>query len=475
MRLSSIFNILGSLLQLTAVSMLCPIIVGLYYQEEDAFVFIITMGITALSGFLLKLFKNKGLQYKDGFVIVTLGWLLVSLYGAFPFLLAGIFSNPVDAFFESVSGFTTTGSSVILSLESLSNTIIFWRSLSNWLGGMGIILIGMAVLPQLAGNMHLYTAETPGPLHSKLKPKIQDTVKLFLFIYFILTVSQIILLSVNGMPFFETLIHTFGTISTGGFSSRALSVGAYRNVLIDIIVIIFMVLGSCNFQLIYVFLKGQWFNLIRNEEIRFYFFILFTAVILISYNLYANNYYSLKDAIRYASFQVVSISSTTGYANTNYDCWPSFSRWILLVLMFVGGSSGSTAGGIKVIRVKVLLKKGLQVLYKLLHPRSIKEVKIDNLVVPEDVLTNILGFFFIYILVFVIAVIGLTYSGLEIVSSISAAAASLGNIGPGLDLLGPLNSYLPLSNFAKMILIICMLLGRLEIYTILVFIFMDWR
>lgn len=475
MRPGSIFYVLGKLLQLTAFFMLFPVLIGLHYQEEDAFVFIISMGITAVSGFLLKLFKNRGLHYKDGFVIVTLGWLLVSLYGAFPFLLAGVFSNPVDAFFESVSGFTTTGATVILSLESLSHTILFWRSLSNWLGGMGIIVIGMAVLPELAGNMHLYTAEAPGPFYNKLRPKIQDTIKLFFFIYLVLTISLIILLWINGMPFFDALIHSFGTISTGGFSSRVLSVGAYKNILIEIIVIIYMFTGSCNFHLIYAFIKGQWKSIKRSEEVVFYLIMLLTAVSLISYNLYNNDYYSLKNSIRYAAFQVVSISSTTGYANTNYDSWPSFSRWILLVLMFIGGCSGSTAGGIKVIRVKVLLKKALQVLYKLLHPRSIREVKVDNLVVPEDVLSNILGFFFIYVMVFVIAVIGLTYSGLEILSSISAAASSLGNIGPGLDMLGPLNSYLPLSDFAKMLLIGCMLLGRLEIYTILVFIFMDWR
>lgn len=473
MRTSSILNILGNLLQLIALFMSFPFLVGIYYREEDAFVFIITMGITAISGFILKKFKNRGLQYKDGFVVVTLGWLLVSLFGAFPFLLAGIFSNPVDAFFESVSGFTTTGATVILSLESLSHTILFWRSLAQWLGGMGIIVITIAILPQLAGNMHLFKAEVPGPLHSRLKPQIQETAKAFLSIYLLLTVSQLFLLYISGMPFFEALIHSFSTISTGGFSSRALSVGAYRNVIIDLIVIIFMFIGASNFKLIYSFFKGQWFSVLKNEELRFYILILLISILLITLNLY-NNYYDFYNSLRYASFQVISISSSTGYANVDYDSWPSFSRWILLVLMFIGGSSGSTAGGIKVIRIKILFKKGLQVLYKLLHPRAVKKVKIDNLVVSEDVSTNILGFFFLYILVFVIAVVGLSYFGIDIVSSISAVAATLGNIGPGLELVGPLNSYLPLPDPAKMLLIACMLLGRLEIYTILVFIFMDW-
>ncbi len=474
MNFKSIFNILGNLLQVIAFSMLLPIFIGLYYHEEDAFVFIITMGITALCGTILRKFKfsKNGLQYKDGFVVVTLGWLLVSLFGAFPFLLAGIFSNPIDAFFESVSGFTTTGATVIMSLESLSHTILFWRSLTHWLGGMGIIVITMAILPQLAGNMYLFKAEVPGPLHNRLKPRIQDTAKTLLSIYLILTFSQVILLYINGMPLFECIIHSFGTISTGGFSSRALSVGAYKSFIIEIILIIFMFLGGTNFELIYSFFRGQWFSIFKNEEFRFYIFLLIIAVALITFNL--TNNYNLIDSFRYASFQVVSISSTTGYATVDYDSWPPFSRWILLVLMFVGGSAGSTAGGIKMVRVKILLKKGLQELYRLLHPRGINKVKIDNIVISESVSTSILGFFFLYITVFVTAVIGLTYFGIDIISSISAVASTLGNIGPGLELVGPLNSYLPLPDTVKMILIGCMLMGRLEIYTILVFIFMDW-
>ncbi|MFW6287156.1 MAG: TrkH family potassium uptake protein [bacterium] len=475
MNFRSIFNILGNLLHIIALSMFLPIIVGLYYREDDAFVFIITMGVTALSGFLLKNFRfsRHGLQYKDGFVVVTLGWLLVSLYGAFPFLLAGIFSNPIDAFFESVSGFTTTGATVIMSLESLSHTMLFWRSLTHWLGGMGIIVITIAILPQLAGNMYLFKAEVPGPLHNRLKPRLQDTAKTFLSIYIILTLLQIIILYFIGMPVFEGLIHSFGTISTGGFSSRALSVGAYRNAVIDVIVIIFMFIGATNFELIFNFLKGKWRIIFKNEEFKFYIFLLLIAITLITFNLYNNNYDFIK-SLRYASFQVVSISSTTGYATVDYDSWPPFSRWILLILMFIGGSAGSTAGGIKVIRVKVLLKKGIQELYRLLHPRSINKVKIDNMLVSESVSTSILGFFFLYIIVFVTAVVFLTYFGIDIVSSISAVASTLGNIGPGLELVGPLNSYMPLPDTVKMILIGCMLLGRLEIYTILVFIFMDW-
>lgn len=477
MNFTSIFNILGSLLIIMAISMILPVMVGLYYQEDDAFAFVITCGITYISGKLLKGFKYKssGLQYRDGFVVVILGWLFVSIYGMLPFLLSRVFDNPIDAFFESVSGFTTTGATVIMSLESLSHTILFWRSLTHWLGGMGIIVMTMAILPQLAGNMHLFKAEVPGPLHSRIKPRIQDTAKTLWLIYILLTIIEIILLWFNEVPLFEAVIHSFGTISSGGFSSRALSVRAYNSLTVDGIVTIFMFIAGTNFNLVYSIFQGRIRPLFEDEEFRFYVILLMTAILLITMNLYFNVYNNPLDSLRYASFQVISISSTTGYATVDYDTWPPFSRWILLILMFIGGSAGSTAGGIKVMRIQVLFKKGLQELYRLLHPRAIRKLKINKRVVNENVSTSILGFFFLYMTVFVIATISLTYFGIDIISSISAVASTLGNIGPGLELVGPLNSYLPLPEVAKMILSCCMLMGRLEIYTILVFIFMDWR
>lgn len=477
MNISSILNILGNLLLLVALAMILPIIVGIYYQEEDAFVFIITMGLTFISGHFLRRFKynHAGLQYRDGFVVVTLGWLLVSIYGALPFLLAGIFNNPIDAFFESVSGFTTTGATVIISLESLSHTILFWRSLTHWLGGMGIIVMTMAILPQLAGNMHLFKAEVPGPLHNRIKPRIQETAKTLWLIYIVLTIVEVILLWLNGLPLFDALIHSFGTVSTGGFSSTALSVRAYNSIAVEGIVTLFMLIAGTNFNLIYKAIQGHFRTVINDEEFRLYLTLIILATLLITANLFFQVYNDLLQAIRYATFQVVSIISTTGFATIDYDTWPPFSRWILLVLMFIGGSAGSTAGGIKVIRIQVLLKKGTQELYRLLHPRAVKKIKINRRVVSETVSTSILGFFFLYITVFVTVTITLTYFGIDIISSLSAVASTLGNIGPGLELVGPLNSYLPLPELAKLLLAFCMMMGRLEIYTILVFIFMDWR
>lgn len=476
MNIGSILNILGKLLLLVALSMILPILVGIYYQEKDVFVFIITIGITSLSGFFLKKFKynSSGLQYRDGFVVVTLGWILVSLFAALPFLLARVFTNPIDAFFEAVSGLTTTGATVIVSLESLSHTMLFWRSLTHWLGGMGIIVMTIAILPQLAGNMHLFKAEVSGPLHNRIKPRIQETAKALWFVYIFLTGLQIVLLWFNGVPLFEALIHSFGTISTGGFSARTLSVRAYNSVVVDGIVTIFMLIASINFNLLYKLIHGKLKEVLQDEELRLYLVLLLIAIVLITVNL-SNLYNNPRQALRYSIFQVISISSTTGFATVDYDTWPAFSRWILLVLMFIGGSAGSTAGGIKVIRIKVLLKKCTQVLYRLLHPRAIKKIKINKEMVTENVASSILGFFFLYIMVFVIITIFLTYSGIDIISSISAVASTLGNVGPGLELVGPLNSYLPLTQASKLLLAIAMLLGRLEIYTILVFIFMDWR
>ncbi|MFW5998298.1 MAG: TrkH family potassium uptake protein [Halanaerobiaceae bacterium] len=474
MNISSVLHILGNLLLLVAFSMIFPFLIGIYYQEFDALIFIITSGITAISGLLLKKFKysQSDLQYKEGFMVVTLGWILVSLYGGIPFLLADIFDNPVDALFESMSGFTTTGATVIMSLESLSHTILFWRSLTHWLGGMGIIVMTIAVLPQLAGNMNLFKAEVPGPVHNRIKPRIKETAKTLWWLYIILTLLEVILLWLQNVPLFEALIHSFGTISSGGFSSRALSVKSYNSILVDFIVTIFMFLAGTNFNLIYKSLQGKLSSLFYDEEFRMYLCLLTTAILLISLNLYINNYESIIQSFRYASFQVVSISSTTGFATVDYDTWSPFCRWILLILMFIGGSSGSTAGGIKIIRIKLLFKKGLQELYRLLHPRSVKKVKINKQVVSETVSTSILGFFFLYIIVFVSVTLVLTYFGIDILSSISAVAATLGNIGPGLGIVGPLKTYLSFPESAKLLLVLCMLMGRLEIYTILVFIFM---
>ncbi|SDC61884.1 MULTISPECIES: TrkH family potassium uptake protein [unclassified Candidatus Frackibacter] len=478
MRLKIVFNMLGKLLIFVGLSMFLPLLVALYYREMDAVSFLVSMGLTVSIGKIMQRFSfsQQEIRHREGFAIVTLGWILISIFGSIPFMLSGVFDNFIDAFFESVSGFTTTGATVIMSLESLSHSILFWRSLSHWLGGMGIIVMSIAILPELAGSMQLFKAEVPGPVHDRLRPRIKETAKTLWVIYLLLTVSQIILLFVNDVPLFEAVIHSFGTVSTGGFSSRTLSVRAYDSLIIDGIMVFFMFLAGTNFTLHYQVLRGNIKALFNNKEFRFYVFLVTTAIILITINLRLQVYKTIVESIRYAAFQTLSIISTAGFATVNYDIWPPFSRGILLVLMFIGGSAGSTAGGIKVIRIYALMKKGFQELYKLIHPRAVTSLKIGNRAVSEEVSTSILGFFFLYIIVFVVAAITLTSFGIDIVSSISAVAATLGNIGPGLGLIGPLKTYVPLPITGKLLLSFCMLLGRLEIYTVLVFMLSGfWR
>ncbi len=478
MRIQVVLSMLGSLLMFVGVSMLLPIVVAIYYGEFDGIAFVVAMGFTVSLGQLLRKFAadQQGVRHREGFAIVTLGWLSISCIGALPLLLAGTFDNFVDAFFESVSGFTTTGATVIMSLESLSHTVLFWRSLMHWLGGMGIIVMSIVILPELAGSMQLFKAEVPGPVHERLKPRIRQTAKTIWVVYIVLTCLLLVILYFNEVPFFEAVIHSFGTISTGGFSSRTLSVRAYDSIIVDGVMALFMFLAGINLTLHYQTFTGQIKAVLKNKELRVYTFIVGLAILLITLNLRLQVYDQLITALRYAAFQVTSIISTAGFATVDYDIWPPFSRGILLILMFVGGCAGSTAGGIKVIRVYALLKKGLQELHKLIHPRAVTSLQIGNRNISEEVSTSILGFFFLYIAMFVSSTIILTSFGIDLVSSISAVAATLGNVGPGLGLIGPLNTYVPLPVTGKVLLSFCMILGRLEIYTVLVFLVSGfWR
>lgn len=473
MRISVILHIIGSLLILLGLSLFLPAFVGVYYGESDAGVFF-TLGMIILpTGFVIyRLFRSPlNISYFEGFAIVTISWVLISLIGAIPFIMTGVLRNFADAFFESISGFTTTGATVIMSLESLSKTLIFWRSLSHWIGGMGIIVMTMAILPELAGKMQLFKAEVPGPIHERLRPRLRETARTLWWVYLTLTILQIILLYLNGLNLFEAIIHSFGTVSTGGFSSRTLSVRAYNSDSVYWVVTIFMFLAGVNLALYYQAFRGKVRVIFQDAEFKIYTGIVVLFTLLITINLRLNIYHDLYQSLKFAAFQVVSIITTTGYSVVNYDIWPPLARWLLLILMFIGGCAGSTAGGIKIIRVYALIKKCRLELFKLRHPRAVTHLTIGNQFISDEVSTGILEFFFLYIFVFVISVICLTSYGINLVSSISAVAATLGNIGPGLELVGPLKSFMPLPDMAKYLLSGCMLMGRLEIYTVLVFLF----
>lgn len=473
MRLKVILHIIGALLIFLALSLFITMGVGLYYGERDALDFL-QLGIVVLPvGWLLyAIFRTPmDLRYFEGFAIVTLSWVLIPAIGAIPFITTGTLTNFADAFFESVSGFTTTGATVILSLENVSQTILFWRSLSHWIGGMGIIVMTLAILPELAGKMQLFKAEVPGPMHERLQPRIRETARTLWWIYVSLTVIQLVLLYLNGLSFFDAIIHSFGTVSTGGFSSRTLSVRAYNSEIVDWITTTFMFIAGVNLALYYEVFRGHVSKLWRDPEFRVYTAIIVVFIMVISINISLQVYGDFFKSLRLAAFQVVSVITTTGYSIVDYDIWPDFSRWLLLLLMFIGGCSGSTAGGIKVIRIYALVKKCRLELFKLRHPRAVTQLTIGNKRISDEVSTGILEFFFLYMFVFALSVICLTSYGIDLVSSISAVAATLGNIGAGLELVGPMNSYLPLPDAGKYLLSGCMLMGRLEIYTVLVFLF----
>ncbi|MGM0410696.1 MAG: TrkH family potassium uptake protein, partial [Bacillota bacterium] len=474
--IKGLLNVISNILFLISFFMIFPLIIAILYNEKEIFVFIFCSGITFLFASVFKLFStpNQYFTYKDGYITVFSSWLMASLFSAIPFYLSGLFNSPLNAFFESVSGLTTTGATAINSLEYISYSILFWRSFIHWIGGMGIIAMVIVLMPELTGNIHLYNRENTGFFENRIKATIKDTASLILFIYGIFTLIEIILLFYFGMPLFDSIIHSFGTISTGGFSLSPFSIKIYNSLKLEIIVIIFMFLSGINFSLYYAF-KNKKNTFFKNEELQFYIIIIIIFTLAITINLNFEIYKNIFESFRYALFQVISVITTTGYATINFDLWPSFSRWLLLILMVIGGCAGSTAGGIKIIRIIILFKTVKNEMKKLLHPGISNNITINNEIISSDLTKNTLIFFFLYFFIICIAIILLTVTGLDLISALSATVSCLGNVGPGLKLIGPLNSFASLTPFARIVLIVCMFLGRLELYTVLVFIFIDWH
>lgn len=451
--------------------MLFPLLYAIYYQEPVINAFIISMAITSLSGLLLwKFFSSKEpIGHKEGFAIATLGWILAAGFGALPFLFAGTFPSFIDAYFESMSGFTTTGATVLTSIEGNPYAILFWRNFIQWLGGMGIIVLVVAILPALGvGGMQLFKSEVPGPEPDRLKPRIKETAKLLWAVYILFSVLQVAFLYFTGMTLFDALTHMFGTMPTGGFTPRNLSIGAYDNPIFENIIIVFMFIAGANFVLHYKVLHGNPKSLFKDSEFLFYSGVILFSILAIAIELRFYIYNSIFTALRYASFQVVSITTTTGFITTDYDTWPAFSKSVLLILMFIGGSAGSTGGAIKNIRILLLLKQAYREFRKLIHPQAVTPIRLGDKVVSENVMRNITGFFFLYIFIFVISSLIMAILGLDAFSAMASVAATLGNVGPGLGLVGPMQNYAFIPPLGKIVLILCMLLGRLEIYTVLI-------
>ena len=479
MKYKIVLNTLGSLLFFLGLSMLFPLLYAIHYQEPVINAFVLSMAITSLSGLLLwKFFPSKDpIGHKEGFAIAALGWIFAAGFGALPFLFAGTFPSFIDAYFESMSGFTTTGATVLVPIEGNPYSILFWRDFIQWLGGMGIIVLVVAILPALgAGGMQLFKSEVPGPEPDRLKPRIKETAKLLWGVYILFSVLQVACLYFTGMSLFDALTHMFGTMPTGGFTPRNLSVGAYDNPVFENIIILFMFIAGANFTLHYKALHGNLKSLFKDREFLFYSGVILFSILAIATELRFYIYNSIFTALRYASFQVVSIATTTGFVTADYDVWPAFSKSVLLILMFIGGCAGSTGGAIKNIRVLLLIKQAYREFRKLIHPQAVSPIRLGDKVVSEGVMRNITGFFFLYIFIFVISSFVMTILGLDIVSAMASVAATLGNVGPGLGLVGPVQTYTFIPPLGKIVLTLCMLLGRLEIYTVLILVIPEfWR
>lgn len=470
MNVAMVSKNLGTLLICEIVAMIPAVVVSFIYKETELWAFIYTISILLAVGLGLSLIKpqNKNIYAKEGFAIVAIGWLLISFFGALPFYFSGAIPSLVDSFFESSSGFTTTGASILTEVESVAKGILFWRSFTHWVGGMGVLVLAMAILPSAgAGSMQIMKAESPGPSTEKLVPKVKETAKILYGIYILITLVQIILLKLSGLPFYDALIHSFGTVGTGGFSSKNISVGAYNNIAAEIIITVFMLMCGTNFALYYQFLKGNIKGIFKNEEFRLYVAIVTGAIVLITFDLYGNIYGSVKESIRYAAFQVASIITTTGYATTDFNTWPSFSKLILLLLMFVGGCAGSTGGGIKSIRILLLFKTAKMNLMKMIHPKAVYSVRIGGRTVDERTIADVLGFFFIYIIILCAAVLIVALEGKDLVTTVTSVITTISNIGPGLEIVGPMGNFSSFTDLSKMVLSFCMIIGRLEIYPIL--------
>ena len=464
-----IWRVLGNILLCLAALMLLPMLAGLWYRESVTN-YLITIGATALIGALLMLIKprTQDLFARDGFVIVGLGWVVVSLLGALPFVLNGDIPNYIDAVFETVSGFTTTGASILANCETLSRANCFWRMFTHWIGGMGILVFIMAIMPMSGDHsMHIMRAEVPGPTVGKLVPRARETASILYRIYIVLTLVETVFLVCGGMSFYDALLHSFATAGTGGFSTRAASIGAWGSAYIEVVVGIFMLLFAVNFNMYFFILLGRWKEVLKNEELRCYICIVTFSILAIAVGI-NRSYGSFEYSLRQAFFNVASIISTTGFCTVNYDLWPEYTKWIIVLLMFCGACAGSTGGGMKVSRVAMLVKTAGADIKQVIHPRSVSPVRFEGKRIETTGIRAVCTFFVLYIIILFAAVFIISFDGHDLTSNFTAALSCISNIGPGLSLVGPIGSFSIFSPLSKIALSFTMLLGRLEIYPILV-------
>jgi len=466
-----LMKVMGILLIIIAAFMLTSLVFAIYYHET-VWPIIFSAIITAISGVTLAFVgnkhNNKNIGKREGYMIVTLTWIIISIFGSLPFILSGTIPSFTNAFFETMSGFTTTGSSILTDIESVPKNILYWRAMTHWIGGMGIIVLTVAILPFLGiGGMQLLIAEMPGIAPDKLHPRITATAKRFWGIYVILTAVEMLLLWAGEMNFFDATCHAFATMATGGFSTKNDSIAGFLPYS-QYIIIVFMVLAGTNFTLHYFAFHGQIKKIFKNEEFKAYLTIITVVTLVLTFGLIIMQNEGLENAFRDSLFTVVSILTTTGFVTADYILWPVY-LWILIAaLMFIGGSAGSTGGGVKIIRHLLLLRNSWIELKRTIHPAAVIPVKYGKKSISQQVIFNVMAFFLIYILIFSFGVIAMALLGLDFETSVGASIASLGNIGPGIGGVGPIENYALIPQSGKWILSLLMLLGRLELFTVLI-------
>ena len=467
MNYNMIIYMLGNLMKVEGCLMIVPVMIAVAKSETasmKAFLTTIVM-LWGLGTILTSIkFKNKDIYAREGFVITALSWIVLSFFGAMPFYFSETIPFFVDSFFETVSGFTTTGASILNEIESLPLSILFWRSFTHWIGGMGVLVFLLAIIP-MGGDrsMYIMKAEAPGPLVGKLVPKVKSTAKLLYLIYVFLTIAEMIFLITGGMPIFDSVVTAFSTAGTGGYSIKNASIAAYNSAYIEYIIAIFMTIFGINFNLFYLLLMKDFVNVFKNEELRYYLGIIGIATILITANI-ATMYDSIEQAFRNAFFQVTALITTTGFVTANFELWPEFSKTILIVIVMIGACGGSTGGGLKVSRLVIVLKMITQELKRMVHPRSINIIKLDGMKIEQETVDSVTSFFVIYVFLIFGSFIIISIDNFDFTTSLTAVMTCVGNVGPGLGGVGPVENFSIFSPFVKLVLCMDMLLGRLEIF-----------
>ena len=470
MNYKMIFRAVGQLLRVEAALMILPLAVSFYYHENLSYVYGIVMTLLLIAGTVMNLPKltTRRLYAREGFLIVSLSWVLMSFFGALPFFISGAIPSFTDAWFETVSGFTTTGASILHDIEALPKSILFWRSFTHWIGGMGVIVFVLAILPQKdMQSMHILRAEVPGPTVGKLVSKTMVTARILYLIYTVMTVAEIIILLLCKIPLFDSVTTAFATAGTGGFSIKNASIAAYGNVYAEIVITAFMLLFGINFNLFYLLVIKQFKRVFKSEELWVYIGIVAAATAVIAIDIYPM-VHSVGTALRQSGFQVASIITTTGFVTADFAKWPTLSQFILVMLMFIGACAGSTGGGLKVGRVIILVKAGIRELRRAINPRSVKCIKLDGAVLDKETVNTTCVYFMIYMLIIAFSAFLVALNDFDLTTGVTAVITCINNVGPGLEAVGPVENFADFSHFSKIIFTVDMLIGRLEVFPVII-------